>query len=437
MDHYLRQVIEGVSNTYGEDFFNAITLTLSDIIHADFTFIARLDIERNISQSIALVAQGELQKNIEYSLTSTPCANVADDSVCIYPEQVTNVFPDDQLLTDMGIEAYIGTPLRDSHHNVIGLIVALYKTPITDQELTLTLFNVFSGRIAAELERVDYESQLKELNRTLEARVAKRTKELQVALNDLKSTQNQLIESEKIAALGALVGSIAHEINTPLGVAITGQSLMQDAFDQLNNGFKSRHLTEALLQDYCETTSEALPVIYHNLQRTKALINNFKQTAVDQDSERQEEINLKDYYEQIMSTLMPLMRQMAVVHELDIPDNIIMNTYPGTHAQILTNLVSNSIRHAFPDEVQERRVKVSAVADKGYVNLVYQDNGIGLTDDVREHIFEPFYTTKRHQGGTGLGMSIIHNAVRQTLEGSIQLQDSAQGFALTITLPRS
>jgi GAF domain-containing protein len=131
LDKYLRDIIAKISNSYGENFFNTITLELHNIIQADYTFIARLDIDNYSSKTISLVAKGELADNIEYSLKDTPCADVVGDCICCYPENVCQVFPNDQLLADMDIEAYLGTPLNNSNGEVMGLIVALYEQPIT------------------------------------------------------------------------------------------------------------------------------------------------------------------------------------------------------------------------------------------------------------------------------------------------------------------
>ena len=169
MQSQIRTIIVAVSNTYGDDFFNSITLALHNVIGADYTFIAVLDAEKSISKTIALVAKGQIVDNFDYALEGTPCANVADDSICYYRDHVCETFPKDQLLIDMHIEAYLGTPLHDSKQEVMGLIVSLYEEPLEDDHEVVTLFKVFSGRIAAELERRDYEISLEQkvLSRTL------------------------------------------------------------------------------------------------------------------------------------------------------------------------------------------------------------------------------------------------------------------------------
>jgi len=164
MQSDIQKVIESVSNTSGNDFFNAITLALQNTISADYTFIAVIDKEEFTGKTVALVYKGEVIENFEYSLSNTPCANVAGDSTCYYPHNVCAAFPNDQLLVDMKIDAYLGIPLHNDKQHVIGLVVALYENPIEDDGSILSLFQVFSGRIAAEIERCEYEHIIRKEN---------------------------------------------------------------------------------------------------------------------------------------------------------------------------------------------------------------------------------------------------------------------------------
>ena len=434
MDQHLRQIIEGVSNTRGNDFFTAITLQLASIIGAQYTFIAQLNHQKYTSQTIALVANGRIVDNIEYSLSHTPCANVADNSVCMYPEAVTHIFPEDQLLVDMKIEAYLGTPLIDSQNKVIGIIVALYEEKIDHAEQTQTLFEIFSGRIAAELERVSYEQKLIDLNDSLEQRVSSRTLDLETTLATLKRTQDQLIESEKIAALGNLVAGVAHEVNTPLGVAITGHSLLEDAFQSLMSQYQAKTLSQRHMDEFITLFGETLPLVSDNLQRAKMLINNFKDIAADQHSDVKETMPVLDYYQQILSTLSPLMRRHSVTQTLSIAEDITLETYPGVHAQILTNLITNSISHGFSEQLK-KEIKIEVTQTETNTVIRYTDNGTGLKEHSRLHIFEPFFTTARESGGIGLGMSIVFNLVKQKLHGNTQLLTPKHGFGIEFTLP--
>lgn len=431
MDMILRKIIEGVANTRGEAFFQAIALQLNQVIAADFTFIARLDREAYTSKTQALVVDGVLTDNLEYSLAHTPCANAADDSYCIYPCGIQQLFPQDQLLVDLGVEGYVGTPLHDLHGGVLGIVVAMYRRPIENPELITTLFSIFSGRIEAEMERQDYEKQLQQLNSKLEEKVTRRTAELSKALTDLQQMQSQLVEAEKMAALGNLVAGIAHEVNSPLGVAVTTQGVIERQFHQLEQQLAANQLSRTQLEQFCSAMHQALPLMQHNLQRAADLIQNFKRTAADQHSSEQHQIDVLQYYRQILTTLSPLTRKAGIQIELDAEPGVLVTTIPGSHMQILSNLVMNSIQHGFARQQQVQaliRLQIRR-QDSGFV-VGYQDNGGGLSAESRKRLFEPFYTTARADGCTGLGMSILYNLVTAQLGGKVSLPPVTQGFAL-------
>ena len=156
MIHFnIDKIITSLKSSYGKDFLDTITMQLHKSIGAQFTFIAKLDAIRNVSQTMSLVAGDEFAENFEYSLEFTPCADVSDDSTCIFPSKICNLYPKDQLLIDMGIDGYIGAPLHDSKGAVFGLVVALYSKPIENAEEVASLFELFAGRISAELERAE------------------------------------------------------------------------------------------------------------------------------------------------------------------------------------------------------------------------------------------------------------------------------------------
>ncbi len=431
METLLQSLIEGVSNTRGHDFFQRIVQLLNSVIGADYTFIARLDAHSHSANTIALVAKGKLVDNISYSLEHTPCANVSDDSFCCYPSNVCAAYPQDQLLVQMGVEGYLGTPLHDLTGRVIGIIVALYQKPIQNPQLVKNLFELFSGRIEAELERVEYEDRLQALNVQLEQKVAARTEQLQQTLADLQQMQHQLVESEKMAALGHLVAGIAHEVNTPLGVAITTQSVIADEFAHFAALLASDRLTKTDLRSFCQVLAQALPLLQVNLGRADELIQNFKRTAADQHSAEQGQMKVAQYYQQILSTLSPLLKKAGVRLELDIPFDWQLQTYPGSHVHILTNLVVNSVQHGFAATGADHQIWLTGekLAEDLYC-IHYRDNGAGLSTLSKQHIFEPFFTTARNHGGVGLGMSILYNLVTQQLGGQVRLPEG-EGFRLS------
>ena len=267
-------------------------------------------------------------------------------------------------------------------------------------------------------ELYETQSQLKLLNQNLEDKVKQRTKELQESIDILKDTQQKLVQSEKMAALGDLVAGFAHEVNTPLGICVTILSLQLDTLKNLKEQYSTGELTAEDIEVYMNKSDEQLLVAQRNTNRAATLIKSFKQVAVDQSHEVVTNIDMKDYIEMIISSNSPKIKQAKIRVNLIIPDNLKFKTYPGAWAQIVTNLIDNSIAHAFTDISREAEITIEVERNK-HIELIYTDNGVGMTQEVSTRVFEPFYTTKRGQGGTGLGMHIVYNLVTQKLKGTI------------------
>ena len=428
MESILREIIEGVSNNYGKSFFETITLKMHQVIGADFTFIARLDIDAYVSRTIALAAGDEIVDNMEYSLEHTPCANVADNSVCMYPDEITRLFPDDQLLIDMGIEGYIGTPLHDANGHVMGLTVALYKKPIENPEFIQTVFQVFSGRIAAEIDRMEYAQALEE-------KVLQRTQHLEDALTQLKLTQKQLIHQEKLASLGGVVAGVAHEINTPLGLVKTSTSFQRDLLKQLAQTFETQSLTLSGMKVFIEKSEEASTAIELNLERAIDLVNNFKFAAVDRIDGNLYEHQLNQFMQHLLTPLSAEFERNNIQVQSNIPSTIKIITFGSDLSQVLNNLIMNASVHAFTD-IDHPLIVIDACEKGDKVIIEVKDNGVGIDESIRDSIYEPFVTTKRNHGSTGLGMNIVHNLVTGKLGGEICLLPSQQGTIWQITLPK-
>lgn len=428
MEKVLRNIIEGVSNNYGKAFFNTITLKLHEAIGSDFTFIARLDVDAYVSRTISLVADGELAENMEYSLKDTPCAEVTDDSICLYPKEICRYFPNDQLLVDMEIEGYVGTPLKDSNGEILGLTVALYKHPIQNIEFVQTVFQIFSGRIAAEIERSEYEANLEKI-------VAQRTEHLEGAMQSLKRTQALLIQQEKLASLGGVVAGVAHEINTPLGIAKTGHSLHVDTLNKIKKSFNDKTLTASAMQEYLDLSKEVEDTITINLERAIDLVQNFKHAAVDRVDSRILKHNLRELIERIIISLAAEFSRNQIKCHVDISKSIFVTTSGSDLSQVISNLIMNASVHAFEGR-SDRQITISARESGQSLDLWVSDNGVGVAESIRDTVFEPFVTTKRHEGSTGLGMNIVFNQVTSKLKGSIKLElPVAGGSQWRMTFP--
>lgn len=435
----VRKILSALQSTSGKDFLDRLTLQLHQAIGADYTFISRININSKNSTTLSLVDHGEIAENFTYSLEHTPCADVSDDSLCVYPENICSFYPKDQLLVDMKIEGYIGTPLHDSQNNVMGIVVALYEKKINDPELVTSLFELFTGRISAEIERMEHQDALTKLNNELERKVTERTNKLQETLDRLKASQNQLIENEKLAALGRLVAGVAHEVNTPLGVALLANSTIESCYHEIKEAFTTNALSKHALESNLETINEAQESIALNLSRATELITNFKQLASDFHIDELETINLSDWIDALLSSLQLLINTSDIELIKHYPEsNIELITYPFRLAQVITNIISNSVNHAFDHKSTDHKfiaIDVQTSDDECIISL--QDNGQGMDQNVASHIYDPFFTTKRGDGGTGLGMSIVKNLVSDSLKGSIAVESKpGEGTKVSIYLPK-
>lgn len=269
----------------------------------------------------------------------------------------------------------------------------------------------------------------------------KTTQKLSVTLAHLEETQKQLIQSEKMASLGKLIAGVAHEINTPLGIAVTSTSLIQENTEIISKKLASKTLNEKQLQSFIKVITESSEISNKGLERVIQLMHNFKEVAADQIVEAIRKVNLADYISEVMTTLANEMKKNNVKYEYTGEKDLFIQTTPGALAQVVTNLVNNSIRHGFEDNrVQNKENCCISIHleqnNHDEVILVYKDNGQGMTEETLGQIFDPFFTTKRNKGGTGLGMNIVYNIIDQKLKGHIEMQSVlGEGITCIITLP--
>ncbi len=283
------------------------------------------------------------------------------------------------------------------------------------------------------------EEALLRLNDELEQRVESRTAdlkttnlELQEALDRLTRTQKQLLEAEKMASLGGLVAGIAHEINTPIGVSVTAASHLSEESNRFGQYLEKDMLTRSELQRFEHAARESSQLILRNLQRADRLIRSFKQVAVDQSTEDRRVIDLGVCINDILTTLGPALRKTSHHVEVVCLQAVVCEMAPGALYQIITNLVMNSLIHAFADEVTGR-IEIGISHADGTVAIDYSDNGVGMDEFACAHVFDPFFTTRRGSGGSGLGMHIVYNLVTQILGGSISIDSSPHdGFRASI-----
>jgi signal transduction histidine kinase len=322
-------------------------------------------------------------------------------------------------------------------------LLSLDRSYYNDELSTLVnSFNQLTNERNSELKSKEEAQQaLAETNNKLEQRVAERTENLQqavdelhITLENLRNTQSQLIESEKLSSLGGMVAGVAHEINTPIGLCITTQSFIEDLFKDIKQRFENDSISEGNFTEFMMSMEESVDILRKNLERAAKLVKSFKLVSEDQTGEAARRFNLEEYLQEILSTLQPKFRMTQHVVNIRCAEEINIRSYPGALSQVITNLIMNSLLHGFTD-INKGTITLAVEHQDNQVKILYADDGQGLTEEAQVKIFEPFFTTKRGYGGTGLGMHLVYNLVSQTLQGSIQLQQVSQGCAFIITIP--
>ncbi|MBF0171968.1 MAG: HAMP domain-containing histidine kinase [Magnetococcales bacterium] len=253
----------------------------------------------------------------------------------------------------------------------------------------------------------------------------------------MKEYQSQLIQSERMAALGEMVAGIAHEINTPIGIGFTSATYLKNQTRKFAERFDGGHLTKELLRDYLEIALESSTLIETNLRRAAQLINSFKMVAVDQTSQESRPINLATHLHEIIPSLRPRLKNTRHLIEINCTANQPLVTHPGAISQILTNLVMNSLIHGF-EGMDQGRITIDVSIHEDEVRLVYQDNGRGINADGVKRLFEPFFTTRRGQGGAVWGCMWCTTWSRKPCKGRFPARvPSVRGFCSSSNSPGS
>lgn len=285
------------------------------------------------------------------------------------------------------------------------------------------------------------EQEIRELNATLEDRVIERTEELQQANQELETTldalnqaQEELVNSEKLAALGELVAGISHELNTPIGNSLMVASTLNDQTMALTADYRdNKGIKRSTLDHYLDDVGHASDILVRNLHRAADLVNSFKQVAIDQTSSQRRAFSLAEVVSEILLTLWPMIRKSPFTIEQSIPDKLNFDSYPGPLGQVLTNLINNALLHGFEGRNRGTIIIAARENAEGMIELTVSDDGIGIPASHLNRIFDPFFTTKLGAGGSGLGLNITHNVVTGILGGRVRVQ-SAVGVGTTFTL---
>ena len=259
--------------------------------------------------------------------------------------------------------------------------------------------------------------------------------ELEKMIDNLKKTQNKLIESEKLAGLGSLVAAVAHEINTPVGIGLTGSSHLEYLNEVINEKYKNDEMSKEEFEEYLKSSNDLVKVINSNLNRTADIVRNFKQVSADQTSEQKRVFRFKEYIRGILVSIDSIIKKRDLEINIDCDDSLEIVSYPGFFAQIVTNLVSNSINHAF-DEKESGKISFSIKRKDNLLTFLYSDNGKGILEKNLSKIYEPFFSTNKEGGGSGLGLNIVYNLVTTNLKGTIECESKInEGTIFIIRVP--
>ncbi|MBA6363746.1 PAS domain-containing protein [Colwellia sp. BRX8-8] len=356
----------------------------------------------------------------------------------IFPEQA-ELYRSDDAHTMISREHLIASEEPQTHANGKTIWLRTSKRPIINE------FNEVIGIVGTYDDISELKNMQVELSKArdeLEEKVEERTKELSqtykklaVAFESLKSTQDQLVESEKMAALGNLVAGVAHEINTPLGIAVTGASNLEHSAQLIKKAVESGKIRRTAFVNQCNSLIGSSDIILRNLERASELVRNFQRIAVDQSNDEKRTINFFKYLNDIISTLSSRVSEKNIKIFLSGDETLPLLTSPGTIAQIVTILIDNALTHAFK-EIINGQIKISFKVQNEMLMLTVKDNGCGIEVGKIEKVFEPFYTTQR-QKGSGLGLSILYNLVTQSLNGKVtcfSTVDESTQFVIALPL---
>ena len=285
------------------------------------------------------------------------------------------------------------------------------------------------------------EDALLKLNGELEVKVYDRTAKLEESnvqlkqsLDDLTLAKDQLVQSEKMASLGQLVAGVAHEVNTPLGICVTSITALKEKVDSLKQAVEAQELTKTQLSDTLELLLEYQQIIERSLDKSVELIRGFKSVAVEQHTDPELKINLSQHVNDVVNTVKTMFKRKNYQIHVELDEEFSFVTFPSAWNQILTNFLMNSHIHGFEGR-DSGEIDIKFTESNGYLTLMYTDNGRGISPDVKNKIFDPFVTTKRGQGGSGLGLNIVFNLVHTKLGGTITCPDTEAGTCFKVKVP--
>lgn len=300
------------------------------------------------------------------------------------------------------------------------------------------IFRIKKSTLKLEQNEMKYRQlseQLSEHKKNLEMKIKERTEDLEYSLEKLKITQEKLIESEKISALGTLVAGVAHEVNTPVGIGVTAASHLVMITKNFQKLYSDEKVTKREFENYVELVNKSSNIILTNMNRASNIVKTFKEIAVDQVNEEKRSFVIDKYMNEILSGLKPIIEDTNHNIYIDIERGLTINSYPGVFYQIIVNLIKNTLLHGFENK-DNGSISINIYKQDDEVIIIYEDNGKGVPEKNRAKIFEPFFTTKRGKGNAGLGLNIVYNLITSKLNGTIECNSKESEYTkFTIKFP--
>ena len=431
----LTLINETVSNeiyNLGDSLFEHIVIKLNDALSADYTFIGELNHDRSQITTIALANKEGLMENFSYQVKDSPCEFVIGQKPCSFPKNVASLFPKDQLLLDMGIEAYTGIPLYSSKTRPTGIMVCMFKEAITDIRTYESILLIFASRAGAEIEHAKLYNSLEEHKNELENKVLERTKELNqknqelevtnkelsLVVKELSEAQNQLIHSEKMASLGILTAGVAHEINNPLNFILGGYTGLKNYFEATNN----------IANDEINFFLNSINV---GVVRASKIIDGLNQFNRSTDS-FEESCDIHKILDDCLIMLDISIKDRIELRKNYTSSNVTIDGNLGKLHQVFLNILNNSIQAI----ENKGEILVETKHVDSLVEIRITDTGYGVSKQDISKILNPFYTTKQPGEGTGLGLSITFSIIKDH-RGSLEFESEENEYTKVIVkLPK-